>query len=175
MKEYLRNKVVYLAGPMHAVDDDGVGWRESITPTLVDRFNLDVKDPSKISANGVVEVADDKKRFKELIKLEQWAQLKEEFYPIVRKDLRLVDKCDFLIAVYDPTIHMFGTIHETINGAGSKKPILIKYSREHLDVFNPWLTCLVKPQWLFPTWESMWLYLDKINSGIIETSHWGLE
>lgn len=175
MKDYLRNRVVYLAGPMHAVNDDGIGWRDEITPILTDRFNLVVDDPSKKSVNGVCEVADDKKRFKQLIAEEKWQQIKEEFYPIVRKDLRCVDKSDLLIVVYSPHVHMFGTIHEVIEAAHQKKPILIKYEKEHLDVFNPWLTCLVKPQWLFSSWESMWLYLDKINSGIIETSHWGLE
>lgn len=172
---YLNDRSVYLAGPIHAVDDDGVGWRDDITPLLKERFGVVVNDPSKISANGKVEVADDKKRFKDLIKMEQWAQVKEEFYPIVRKDLRCVDKSDFLIVVYNPCIHMFGTLHELMEAAHQKKPILIKYDREHLDHFNPWLTCLIKPQWLFPTWKAMWMYLDKINKGIIETSHWGLE
>ena len=160
---------------MHAVDDDGIGWRDWITPILQEKYEVIVEDPSKKTVSGVCEISDDKKRFKQLIKEERWEQIKEEFYPIVRKDLRCVDKSDFLIVVYNPTVHMFGTIHEIMEAAHQKKPILIKYEKSQLDYFNPWITCLVKPQWLFPTWEAMWFYLDKINKGLIETSHWGLE
>lgn len=161
---------------MHVPSDDGTGWRDWITPKLKDEFNLIVEDPAKKTINGgLCEVKDDKKRFKELAKREEWEELKDGFYPIVRKDLRCVDKADFIIVVYNPTIHMFGTIHEIIEAAHQKKPILIRYDRDHLDHFNPWLTCLVKPQWLFPTWDSMFEYLTKIDRGDIETSHWGLE
>ena len=161
---------------MHVPSDDGTGWRDWITPKLQTEFNLIVEDPAKKTVNGgLCEVKDDKKKFKEMAKREDWEQLKEGFYPIVRKDLRCVDKADFIIAVYDPTIASFGTIHEIIEAAHQKKPILVRYDREQLDHFNPWLTCLVKPQWLFPTWEKMFEYLSEIDSGVIETSHWGLE
>lgn len=172
---YLEYKSVYLAGPIHSCNDDGIGWRSWITPRLKKSFNLHVEDPSKKSVNGVCEVADDKKRFRQLAFEENWKELKEQFYPIVRKDLRCVDKADFLIAVYDPSLHMFGTIHEIIEASHQKKPILVKYDRSHLKEFNPWITCLVKDNWLFAEWDDMFKYMEKINSGDIETSHWGLD
>ena len=134
-----------------------------------------MNDPSKKTVNGMCEVKDDKRRFKEYVKNEEWDTLKKEFYPIVRKDLRCVDKADFIIAFYNPCVHSIGTIHEIIEAAHQKKPILIKYEKSHLDHFNPWITCLVKSQWLFSSWNDMFTYLQKINRGDIETSHWGLE
>jgi nucleoside 2-deoxyribosyltransferase len=176
MSKYLDGRNVYLAGPIHGVSDDGTTWRNYLTPILENTYKLQVVDPcKKTTCSGVVEVADDKKRFKQLINEEKWEEIKTEFYPIVRKDLRCVDKADFIIALYDPTIHSVGTIHEIIESAHQKKPILIKYDKAQLDKFNPWITCLIKPQWLFSEWEKMFKYLDKINDGIIETSHWGLD
>jgi len=172
---YLNGKTTYLAGAMHATSDDGVGWRDEITPKLKYLFNLNVEDPCKKTANGFGEVADDKKFMKELIKQEKWEEVREKFYPIVRKDLRCVDKCDFIVSVYDAKLPMFGTINEMVVASWQKKPILVKYSRQQLDVFNPWITCLVKPQWFFHEWDDMFAYLHKINSGVVETSHWGLE
>lgn len=175
MINYLSDRTVYLAGPMFAASDDGVGWRQVVTPTLQVQFNLHVEDPSKKTVSGVGEIGTDKDNFKKLILSEKWVELKRDFYPIVRKDLRCVDRSDFLIVVYDPCVHMFGTIHEIVLASQQKKPILIKYEKKDLDSFNPWVTCLVKPQWLFSEWDDMFSYLYKINDGKIETSHWGLD
>lgn len=172
---YLNNKIVYLAGPIHNISDNGSTWRDYITPMLKEKFNLVINDPTKMTANGLGEVGDDKQLMKNFIKNEQWEDLKKAFYPIVRKDLRCVDKADFIIVSYDPTIHTVGTIHEIVLASIIKKPILLKYDRNQLSQFNPWISCFLKPQWFFPTWDSLFEYLDKINLGDIETSHWGLE
>lgn len=168
---YLKNKVVYLSGPIHAVVDDGVGWRNTITPILEQRFNMVVCDPCKKNL-GVGEIGDDKKYFKKLIKEKNFKQLKDDFYKIVRADLQFTDKSDLLIVVYDPTIHMFGTIHEMIVASTQKKPILVKYDKNQIDSMNPWLFTLIKDNWAFDEWEYMFQYLDTINSGKIDSSHW---
>lgn len=170
---YLKDKSVYLAGPIHACLDDGVGWRDAITPKLKE-YGLQVEDPCKKTIDGFGEVKDDKKLIKKLIKEEKWSEVKEKFYPIVRKDLRCIDKADFIIVYYSPLIPMFGTTAEVIESSHQKKPILVKYDRKELDDFNPWITCYLKSQWLFSEWDDMFKYLGKINSGNIETSHWTL-
>jgi nucleoside 2-deoxyribosyltransferase len=171
---YLSNKSVYLAGPMHAVADDGTGWRDWITPILQDRFGLVVEDPAKKSANGVCEVKDDKANFKKLIAEGQFAEVKKQFKPIVRKDLRAVDKADLLIVVYDPTVHMFGTIHEVVTAHHQQKPIYIYCDPAHQAQINPWLFTLIKPEWLFLEWEPMLERLVAVDNGDINPDYWSL-
>ena len=172
--DYLSGKSVYLAGPICACHDDGVNWREQITPTLADKFGLHVEDPTKKTANGLGEVGADKALFKKLLKAKQFGVVREKFWPIVRKDLRCVDKADFLILVYDPAVPTVGTIHEWVEANRQKKPILVKYDVDALDHFNAWVTTLVKPEWLFETWESMYDYLELIKDGHINKNYWTL-
>lgn len=170
---YLSKKITYLAGPMHAAADDGILWRETITPILTNRFDLIVSDPSKrTDFNGKIETKDDKQYFKTLIKNKEFQKLKEVFYPIVRKDLKEVDKADIIVVYYNPGLHMFGSIHEMIIASNQKKPILVKYDEDKLDEVNPWLFTLIKSNWAFSNWEDMFDYLNKIDQGQLDTSHW---
>jgi hypothetical protein len=171
---YLSDKSVYLAGPMHAVEDDGIGWRHWISPILERRWNLKVEDPSKKVVNGVVEIYDHKEYFKSIIESLNWEKIKEEFYPIVRKDLRCVDKADLIIAVYDPTVHMFGTIHELVMAHLERKPIYVFVNSDNAKKINPWLFTLIQPDWLFLEWEQMFKRLDKVDQGDINPEYWSL-
>ena len=170
---YLKGKTVYLAGPIHAVADDGIGWRNFLTPKL-ETFGLNVDDPCKNTAKGVGEVKDDKLKFNTLISEEKYQEVKEAFYPIVRKDLRSVDKADFLIAVYDPSIHMLGTIHEMVVADTQKKPILLWFDKKHKNNVNTWVFTFVKSAWIFTDWEVLINYLSKVDEGIMDSSHWTL-
>lgn len=174
MTDYLKYKNVYLAGPLFACKDDGIGWRDEITPFLQSEYGLVVEDPTKKTANGLGEVGNDKNMFKTLIKRKQFRMARETFWPIVRKDLRCVDKADFIIVLYDPTIPTIGTIHEIVVAHSQKKPILMKYNVEHLDQFNVWATTLVRSEWIFEEWQHMWDYLNLVKEGNIDTKYWSL-
>jgi len=171
---YLKGKLVYLAGQIHADQGDGIAWRDSITPMLIEKFGLVVEDPCKKTANGVGEVGDDKKAIIELIKSKKFREAKERFWPIVRKDLRSVDRSDFLIVVYDPTVPTVGTIHEIIEANHQKKPILMWYDETKIEHFNPWALVLIKENCLFTKWDELFAYLEVIDSGKIDSSYWTL-
>jgi hypothetical protein len=68
-----------------------------------------------------------------------------------------------------PTI---GSMHEVVTAINQKTPVLVKCDEELLEHFNPWLLTLIKPQWLFTSWDEMWTYLDKIHTGELDTSWW---
>ena len=174
--DHLTNKTTYLIGAIHTTkeNDNGVQWREDITPILENKYKVVVLNPCKMSLNGFGEINTDKdvKYFKELIKQRKYAQVKEEFYWIIKKDLRCVDKSDFVIFNYNPTLPTMGSVHEVVNSINQKKPVLIKCDEEIMDHFNPWLLTLIKPQWLFTSWDDMWVYLDKINNGNLDSSWW---
>lgn len=172
--KYLSNKQVYLAGPIHACNDDGIGWRDSITPRLINDFGLVVEDPCKKTVGGFGEVKDDKKALIELIKNKKFLEVKKIFWNIVRKDLRAVDKSDFIIVVYDPTVHMFGTIHEMVEASHQKKPILMWFDESKIEHFNPWALTLVKENCIFTKWDDLFDYLKEIDNGKIDSSYWTL-
>lgn len=171
---YLNGKSAYLAGPITAVSDDGLGWRQWITPQLVEKYSLKVYDPTKQkSITGRVEIADDKKHFENLAKEKKFDQLREEFVPILRKDLRLVDKADFVIATYSPKIHMFGTIAEMLIASFlQRKPILCYCAPEEITGINPWLLAYVKEGCLFSDWNDIFKYLDKVDKGEVDPRYW---
>lgn len=173
MTSYLSGKSVYLCGPLHACADDGSAWRDSITPKLL-TYGLNVEDPTKKSALGVGEVKDDKARFQKLLREKKFIEAKESFWPIVRKDLRCVDKADFLIFCYDPKLPTVGTWHELVTASNQKKPILLKYDESQLEHFNIWVLTFIKSSCIFSEWNDMFAYLDKINNGDLDTSYWTL-
>jgi nucleoside 2-deoxyribosyltransferase len=171
---YLQNKNVYLCGAMYAFANCGADWRDQITPKLLS-YGIHVEDPVKKTAFEVSEVDEDKKRFRELIMKEDFVGLKEAFWPVVRKDLRCVDKADFIIFCYDnPSAPTVGTIHELVAAQSQKKPILMKYDNTKLEAFNPWIATFIKPNHFFPEWSLLFEHLDKVNAGQFDTSLWTL-
>lgn len=171
---YLKQKAVYLCGGMCAYKDSGMGWREEVKPILRDRFGIHVYDPTHKEVVGASEVGENKELFRSLILQEKWKELKEAFELVVRWDLRAVDKADFLIVVYDPTIHTVGTIHEIVLAASQKKPILVKYDKAHLNLFNPWLSILIRPEHLFAEWDALFEYLAEVDKGNVNPEYWSI-
>lgn len=166
----LDGKSVYLCGPIHTVSDDGIGWRDMMTEQLK-VFNLKIIDPCK-KDNGVSETAEDKKGFSEMILNEDWFNLEETFRPIVRWDLKAVNRSDFLIVNYDALHPLIGTIHEMVVAKYESKPILLKYDQKQLEHFNPWISTLVEPNRIFSNWADMMLYLLNIDDGDFDTPDW---
>ena len=167
---YLKDRVAYLCGPIKDVSDDGTSWRDSITPRLK-QYGLGVLDPCK-KANDKEEIGDAKKKFKDIIMREDWKSLKEEFWPVVRWDLRSVDVSDFVIVDYNPEVSTVGSIHELVVANFEKKPILLKYNKSQLDKFNPWIGVFVKEHHFFSSWDDMFKYLDEVDAGRLDTSLW---
>ena len=167
---YLKGKTTYLIGAIKDLSDAGTTWRDTITPKLND-FGLLVLDPCK-KANGISEIADAKQKFTNIILDEDWKQLKESFWPVVRWDLRSVDKSDFVIFDYNTDVNTVGSIHELVVASSQKKPILLKYNKHQLSKFNPWIATFIKEGHFFSSWDDMFNYLDEVDAGRLDTSLW---
>lgn len=174
---YLRDKKAYLSGPIFHLKDDGIAWRDQVTPRL-ELFGIEVLDPCKkhiMQGNGdLSEIGKSKDRFKKLVIAEKWDEVKTEFWPIVRTDLKMVDFSDFVIIDYDPSVPTVGTIHELVVATFEKKVILLKYDKSQLPLFNSWMATFIKSHHFFSEWDDMFLYLEKVNNGILDTSYWVL-
>jgi len=170
---YLDGKNSYLAGPIHDVLDDGVTWRENLTPIL-QSMGIKVEDPTHKTSSGYSEIDDDKDLFIQMAKERKFDELKEKFWPIVRKDLRMVDKADFIIAVYSPRVKMLGTIHELVVAQTQRKPILLFCSEEEAGEINPWILTFVKKGNFFTNWDDLVARLKEIDTGDFDDDYWTL-
>lgn len=171
---YLKGKRVYLCGSIHSANDEGTTWRDLITPKLT-QMGIEVLDPCKKNVKGGInlsEVGSNKLRFREIILTENWGLLKKEFWPIIRNDLRAIDFSDFAIINYDTEAKMVGTIHELVVATFEKKVVLLKYDKEQLKDFNPWMATFIKEHHFFAEWDGMFDYLKKVNDGVFDTSLW---
>jgi hypothetical protein len=169
----LKNKSVYLCGPIFGVTDDGKEWRDLVSVKL-SKMGIGISNPCAKKTNGSSEIGDDKKKFKKLVMKEDWKGVKEEFWPIIRHDLRSVDLADFLIINYIPDVPMVGTVHELVVANFEKKPILLKYDKTKLDKFNPWMCVFIKNHHFFSEWDDLFKYLKEVDKGKIDTSLWVL-
>lgn len=161
---YLNGKACYLAGAMQNAANSGIDWRVEITPKLKE-FGVEVHDPTHKISSIAEEIGENKDKFRNLILKEEWSELKEQFKPVVKWDLRRVDLSDFIIINYIPLCASIGTWHEAVICSQQSKPTLLKYNKEDLPNFNPWISTLVRPEHLFPSWEQLFNYLSHVNSG----------
>jgi len=168
---YLKGKTAYLCGNLYADLNNAIDWRNSLYEALT-KLGIEIIDPCKKTSANVSEVGEDRNKWKELIKSEKWRDLKKEFWPIVRYDLRSVDKCDFVIFSYNPAVPTIGSIHELVVANFEKKPILLKYNKDQLDSFNPWISVFIKEHHFFSEWDKMFSYLEEVNRGKLDTSLW---
>jgi nucleoside 2-deoxyribosyltransferase len=170
--QYLKDKTVYLCGSIFSKKDSGIKWRNQIIPKL-ESLNIQVLNPcDKTSVQEIDEIGTDKQKFRNIIRKENWKDLKEAFWPIVRYDLRCIDKCDFIIFNYDPNIPMVGSVHELVVANMEKKVILLKYNKKDLNKFNPWIATFIKKEHFFSNWDHMFQYLQKVDNGEFDTSYW---
>ena len=174
---YLKGKRAYLSGAILNAKDDGVSWRTEITPDL-EQMGMEVLDPCQkhiaLGDERLNEIGESKKKFRKLILEENWDQVKKDFWPIVRTDLRLVDHSDFVILYQDPSLPTVGTIHELVVATFEKKVILMKYDEKHLETMNPWMATFIKSHHFFKTWDAMFEYLEDVDNGKLDTSYWVL-
>jgi hypothetical protein len=168
---FLKGKNCYLCGSVFGVTDDGTVWRESVSVGLA-KMGINVSNPCTKKTDGSFEIGDDKKKFRNLIIQEEWAKIKEEFWPIVRYDLKSVDRADFIIINYIPDVPIIGTIHELVVANFEKKPILLKYEKSKLDQFNPWMCVFIKSHHFFSEWDDLFEYLKEVDRGKKDTSLW---
>jgi len=118
----------YLAGPIEQdTDDGGQKWRDVITPTL-DNAGISVQDPCKTEplATGM-DVVTAQDQFNRWIKGGRYDLFAEKFELVVQKDMRMVNRSDFIIVHLFPDIGTTGTIHEMARAWRLKKPIYLIY------------------------------------------------
>tara|TARA_A100001391_G_scaffold172537_1_gene134055 strand:+ start:786 stop:1421 length:636 start_codon:yes stop_codon:yes gene_type:complete len=160
----------YLAGPIDAADDDGVGWRKDATKWLKAR-GVKVLDPcdKPISYAEYKEIDTEKQKMMELKENGRYFELSQRMREIAHVDLRMTDISDFLIVYLNPNITMFGTIHELINSLNQKKPTLVVVEGGKRCASN-WLFGIMDFNFIFDSFEELYDFLGLIDTEAIQAN-----
>lgn len=125
-KGKLHNACCYLSGPMEYVADHGVIWRRKFIQLTKDaNLRIDFIDPTNKPGGKDIKIGENKEFQAALQREGKFKELQDYVDSYRRYDLRFVDLSDFLIAVIDPTIPMWGTSNEIYEAERQHKPIFL--------------------------------------------------
>jgi nucleoside 2-deoxyribosyltransferase len=154
MKENaLNGSKVYLSGPIQY--DDGPNWRVPVIESL-SKFGIEVFDPfsdEKQMQTGVL---------KECIEKEDYDEVEKICTKFVKKDLAVIDRCDFLIAYNPNGIRTTGTPCEVHHAVQLKKPVLIVCPEGKASA-SLWYFGYIRHQYIYGSWEECYSYLDEVD------------
>jgi nucleoside 2-deoxyribosyltransferase len=175
MENILKGTRVYLAGNMEYNESSAIhDWRADITNKL-SKMGIICLSPTEQTFVDQPEETDEQRA--KLIEQRNCGNLQavhEYMVPVVQKDLRLVDICDFFIAVMNPLLPTFGTMHELVAANTQKKPMFISVG----DVTKTplWNLGVLKPQYFYNSYLDIVDTLTKIDSGEMEidSNRWRL-
>lgn len=156
---------VYLAGPIDFVADRGIGFRKELREKLM-KIGLErhmILDPTEkpVDYLGHKDFDVEKDFYYSLRKHEHWEDLEKLARMTMHVDLRLVDKSDVIIAVLNPDVPMFGTIHEIVAARQQKKPVLLIDPRG-IEGTSIWAIGLVGHRTIFKTIDEAVDYLNDV-------------
>ena len=171
VKGRLNNHRVYLAGPIDHASDDGVGWREELTPYL-EKMGLTILDPTNkpVSQCRYNEIGDEKLHIQKLVNLKRWDELRTMAKEIVLVDLRMVEVSDFMIAYIDKDIHICGTYDEIFESLRRRKPTLIVHKGGKSQM-SMWLRGKMNHNFVFDTFDELYAYLEALHDGTVEPDY----
>jgi nucleoside 2-deoxyribosyltransferase len=158
MSGFLSSKRAYLSGPIQFATEDK--WREYPTAILTEKFKIDLFDPFKDSKQNAHEKIRNAQKKDDI---EQMVAVAKGF---VRKDLGIIDRCDFIIAYVPYGVQTVGTVHEIINSNNAKKPTLLVTNRNHIKYIPLWYFGFVPTRYMFASWDELYLYLSQVDEGL---------
>ncbi len=171
LKGRLNNHRVYLAGPIDHADDDGVAWRQKLSPYLK-KMGLTILDPTDkpVSQCRYNEVGAEKDHIQKLKKLKRWDELRNLAKEIVLVDLRMVEVSDFMIAYVDKDIHLCGTYDEIFESLRRRKPTLIVHKGGKAEM-SMWLRGKMNHNFIFESFDELYEYLEALHDGTVEPDY----
>jgi len=98
--------VTYLAGPIEDVEDSGSGWRDRLTPQLIEIFGsrLMIQDPTKNEGakigleDEIISISEAKRRLNGWKNSGHYDKFDQAVKCIIDTDISMIRACDFIIA-----------------------------------------------------------------------------
>jgi len=155
-KDALLGTECYLSGPIEHEDDNLPDWRPPVIKTLTERFGINVHDPAhdeKQQRAAKLETA---------IEAGDFDTAEQIATCFVKKDLAIIDRCDFLV-VYNPyKVPTTGTPCEVHHAVQIKKPVMIVCPEGKKNV-SRWYMGYLRHRYLFGSWGDLYEYLDGVD------------
>lgn len=156
----IANQKVYLAGPIDRCPLDGRVWRDAITPSL-ENLGLEIFDPLNKPCDDAPEDTESRAERRQWKSNGEYARFSTFMRKVVAIDLRLINTCDFIIALVDLDIHMCGTYEEVIRANDQKKPVLV-ICPQGKGAVPDWLFGKLPHDLFFNSAAEVLSYLDKV-------------
>lgn len=157
----------YLAGPMNFAKDDGVLWRNKFKELMAEGgVKAKFFDPTQKPDEAGELVKKEKeycRKLKEKAMYEEVTRFVKSFQDV---DLRAVQKSDFIVAMIDTSVHMFGTIEEIVRAHDQNKPIFAILPNGKMNAPD-WSFGRIKHTEMFETIEDCANHIIGINNGDI--------
>ena len=154
--KYLKNKSVYLSGPIEH-DSTKENWRTEPIKALTEKFELNLFDP----------FADPKQKWAPLLEKaraeKDYPEMERICSMFVRKDLCVVDRADFIVSYLPRGVPTFGTTHEIISANDQKKPVLLVCPEGW--EYNPAWFFGFKKIIKLGDWDNLYAYLQEVDDG----------
>jgi hypothetical protein len=167
----LKNSIVYLAGPMEFCPDDGVKWRNYVTPILKEDYQVNIIDPCNKPTDRAQEGPETKEQINKLRQAKNYDAITEFYKEIRNVDLRFCDFASFAIVHLDFNIPMMGTIEELVTLNRSKKPIIV-HAKQPKETLPGWLFGMLPHNYFFNSFTEVFNFLDKVDSGQYIDKRW---
>jgi len=161
MLNRLKNHICYQIGAIDRCPDSGKTWRNEITPFL-ENMGIIVFNPLKKPMTIGLEDDDNRSTRQKLKQSGKFDEFSKIMKSIRHADLRMVDKCDFVICYIDLDIFAFGTIEEMTICNKTKKPILMVCRQGKLAIPD-WAWAMIPHQMMFDTMHELLEYVRHIN------------
>ena len=162
----LYQNITYLAGAIEHANNQCRQWRKRFTQLVQARkLGLVILDPT--NKPRILGYNDDHQEYLRLRKKQNYDEITNFMKAIIRSDLRMVDKSNFLTVFYDPKVPTVGTIHEIVIASIQRKPILLIVPGGKAECPG-WLLGLVKHFEIFPSVEDCVEYLICVDNGMIQ-------
>jgi nucleoside 2-deoxyribosyltransferase len=168
----------YLAGNLENNNDkDARAWRSYVKKEFGHRniISLDPTQKNFVSQNFPEESDEFRGDQDNLLHAGKYWEVHNNMKPVVRQDLAMVDKVDFLFVVIDPTRPTAGTIDEIGHANLSRKPIFLVIEGG-IPKIPKWLAGKIPPTYWHGDIESAMDHVSRIDEGEeeLDPKYWRL-
>jgi len=156
---------IYLSGPIENAKDDGASWRQQfISLTKENHLNFKIIDPTNKHDDMVGEIAEERKKMRQLKKNGKFKQITKKMKWVRRWDLRACDYVHCLVVYIDPTISSWGTPDEVYSVEDQQKPIFAVIEGGAYNAPD-WTFPVIKYNEMFSSVEELVEHFKKLDSG----------
>lgn len=173
MNNFLEKTRCYEAGPIQCAKDQN--WRNYVSDELK-KLNITPYNPlDKPLIDSFPEGEEIHAHLKECMKTGRYAEVQDFIKKVRRQDLSLIDRSDFVIAFFDPTVCSIGTAEELSFCERSMKPTFICIDGG-ISKAPYWIFAMFNLNCFFNSIEEVIEKIKKLNSGEdpIDDKYWRL-